>query len=198
MAAWVGAAGCLLMPPRSSRGPTRASGSAGEDGCEASGEPHCRSDPTRRESVPRPPPKPSDTAGCVEGVCREPCACCVTPHPPLTPRTLPHAHDQHHRYRQKIHSTRPRPLNGRHQHNGARPTLAPRPYHVPARMRALLASHGGRGGGGGSSSTNDERCCAECSATPAIAEVIGCSTLAVFISVRPASWSSSPSRALPR
>lgn len=123
----------------------------------------------------------------------------------LPPRTLPHEHDQHHRYRQKILSTRPRPLNGRHQHNGARPTLAPRPYHVPARMRALLASHGGRGGGGGSSSTNDERCCATaidtpspCSATPAIAEVIGSSTLAVFISVRPASWSSSPSRALPR
>ena len=59
----------------------------------------------------------------------------------LPPRTLPHEHDQHHRYRQKILSTRPRPLNGRHQHNGARPTLAPRPYTTspPACLHARAA-----------------------------------------------------------
>ena len=172
------------------------------------GEPHCCT--PDRESDATAPKTARISAGCVEGVTREPCPCgarhaAPTPHPP---RTL-HAPCPMHTISiigmgtadpQRTATTEwpPHQAPVRHQHNDARPTTPP--------ARALLTSHGGRGGGGGSSSTNDERCCvataidtpSPCPATPAIAEVIGSSTLAVFISVRPASWSSSPSRALPR
>ena len=205
LAACRGGGRCSCWVPCSCRrGPTRASGRKRE----ASGEPHCCT--PDRESDATAPKTARISAGCVEGVTREPCPCgarhaAPTPHPP---RTL-HAPCPMHTISiigmgtadpQRTATTEwpPHQAPVRHQHNDARPTTPP--------ARALLTSHGGRGGGGGSSSTNDERCCvataidtpSPCPATPAIAEVIGSSTLAVFISVRPASWSSSPSRALPR